>query len=144
MVAYESFIKTKEKSSWVIPKLVTVAYEIFSLQSLSYSSNRVSQRWNKSWSLTTVVARRALTVQNEATIVEVRSSMSELEMKLSHNMRPATCDLRIRPAVSDWGFWHVRRYASGSTSGSAVSRHIVGRSHARKSSPKVQLLNSAR
>ena len=33
MVAYKS-LKTKKKSSWVIPKVVTVAYETASLQSL--------------------------------------------------------------------------------------------------------------
>ena len=45
MVAYKS-LKTKEKSSWVIPKVVAVAYGSFSLQSLSRSSNGVSQRWS--------------------------------------------------------------------------------------------------
>ena len=35
-----------EKSSWVIPKVVAVASESFSLQSLSKSSNWVSQRWS--------------------------------------------------------------------------------------------------
>ena len=44
MVTYES-LKTKEKSSLVIQKVVTVAYESFSLQSLSQSSKGVSQRW---------------------------------------------------------------------------------------------------
>ena len=43
MVAYKSF-KAKEKSSWVIPKVVAVAYESFSMQSLSHNSNGVSQR----------------------------------------------------------------------------------------------------
>ena len=43
MVAYES-LATKETSSWVIPKMVAVAYESFSLQSLSHNSNGVSQR----------------------------------------------------------------------------------------------------
>ena len=32
-------LKTKEKSSWVIPKVVTVAYKCFSSQSLSHTSN---------------------------------------------------------------------------------------------------------
>ena len=45
-VTYES-LKTKEKSSWVTPKVVAVAYESFSLQSLSRSLNRVSQRWSQ-------------------------------------------------------------------------------------------------
>ena len=40
MVAYKS-LKTKEKSSWVIPKVVAVAYGSFLLQSLSRSSNAV-------------------------------------------------------------------------------------------------------
>ena len=39
-------LKTKEKSSWVIPKVVAVAYKRFSLQSVTHSSNRVSQRWS--------------------------------------------------------------------------------------------------
>ena len=39
MVANES-LKTKEKSSWVIPKVVAVAYGSFSLQSVSHSSRR--------------------------------------------------------------------------------------------------------
>ena len=42
MVTYES-LKTQEKSSLVILKVVAVAYESFSWQSLSYSSNGVSQ-----------------------------------------------------------------------------------------------------
>ena len=42
MVAYEN-LKTKEKSSWVIPKVVMVAYESFLLKSLSDISNGVSQ-----------------------------------------------------------------------------------------------------
>ena len=42
MVTYES-LKTEEKSSLVILKVVTVAYESFSSQSLSHSSNGVSQ-----------------------------------------------------------------------------------------------------
>ena len=46
VVAYES-LKTKEKSSWVIPKVLAVAYIRFSLQSLSHSSNGVSQRWSQ-------------------------------------------------------------------------------------------------
>ena len=37
-------LKNKEKSSWVIPKVVTVAYETASLQSLIHSSNGVLQR----------------------------------------------------------------------------------------------------
>ena len=45
VVTYKSF-KTKEKSSWVIPKVVAVTYGNFSLQSLSRSSNEVSQRWS--------------------------------------------------------------------------------------------------
>ena len=45
-VTYES-LKTKEKSSWVTPKVGAVAYESFSLQSLSRSSNWVSQRWSQ-------------------------------------------------------------------------------------------------
>ena len=54
VVAYES-LKTKEKSSWVIPKVVAVANGSFSLQNWSYttsnrvqfnSSNRVSQSWS--------------------------------------------------------------------------------------------------
>ena len=36
MVAYKS-LKTKRKSSWVIPKVVTVAYETAPLQSLIHS-----------------------------------------------------------------------------------------------------------
>ena len=43
VVAYKS-LKTKEKSSWVI--VVAVAYGSFSLQSLSRSSNGVSQSWS--------------------------------------------------------------------------------------------------
>ena len=43
--AYESWA-TKEKSTWVIPKVIAVAYESFSLQSLSQRSNGVSQRWS--------------------------------------------------------------------------------------------------
>ena len=43
MVAYKS-LKAKEKSSWVIPKVVAVAYGSFSLQSFSHISNGVSQR----------------------------------------------------------------------------------------------------
>ena len=39
-------LKNKGKSSWVIPKVVAVAYESFSLQTLSRSSNVVSQRWS--------------------------------------------------------------------------------------------------
>ena len=42
MVTCES-IKTGEKSSLVILKVVAVAYESFSRQSLSHSSNGVSQ-----------------------------------------------------------------------------------------------------
>ena len=34
-------LKTKEKSSWVIPKVVTFAYKCFSSQSLSHTSNGV-------------------------------------------------------------------------------------------------------
>ena len=45
MVACEN-LKTKEKSSWVISKVVAVAYESFLLKSLSDISNRVSQRWS--------------------------------------------------------------------------------------------------
>ena len=45
VVAYES-LKTKEKCSWVIPKVVAVAYESFLLKSLSDISNGVSQRWS--------------------------------------------------------------------------------------------------
>ena len=37
-------LKNKGKSSWVNPK--AVAYESFSLQTLSRSSNVVSQRWS--------------------------------------------------------------------------------------------------
>ena len=44
MVAYKN-LKTKEKSSWVIPKVAVVAYKSFPLQSLSHSANGVSQRW---------------------------------------------------------------------------------------------------
>ena len=40
-------LKTKEKHSWVIPKVVTVAYRDGHLRELlSHSSNRVSQRWS--------------------------------------------------------------------------------------------------
>ena len=48
MVAYES-LKTKEKSSWEIPKvlMVMVIYESFLWQSLSHKSNGVSQRWSR-------------------------------------------------------------------------------------------------
>ena len=46
MVTYES-LKTKEKSSWVILKVAAVAYDSFSLQSLSHSSNGVSQMWSQ-------------------------------------------------------------------------------------------------
>ena len=42
MVAYKS-LKTKEKSSWVIPKVVGVAYGRFLLQSLCRSSNGVAK-----------------------------------------------------------------------------------------------------
>ena len=45
VVVYES-LKTKEKSSWVIPKVVAVAYESFLLKSLSDISKGVSQRWS--------------------------------------------------------------------------------------------------
>ena len=45
MVTYES-LKTKEKSSWVIVKVAAVAYDSFSLQSLSHISNGVSQMWS--------------------------------------------------------------------------------------------------
>ena len=38
MVAYKS-LKTKEKSSWVIPKVVAIAYESFSSESLRHRSN---------------------------------------------------------------------------------------------------------
>ena len=38
METYES-LATKEKSTWVIPKVIAVAYESFSLKSLSHSSN---------------------------------------------------------------------------------------------------------
>ena len=46
-LAYKNF-KTKEKSSWEIPKvlMVMVTYESFLWQSLSHKSNRVSQRWS--------------------------------------------------------------------------------------------------
>ena len=43
--AYES-LKAKEKSSWVIPKVVAVFYKSFSLQSLTQRLNGVSQRWS--------------------------------------------------------------------------------------------------
>ena len=66
MVAYES-LKTKEKSSWVIPKVVGVAYgsgrlrelfiKEFECQTGSYKGGR-----NWSWSLTRVVASRESTV----------------------------------------------------------------------------------
>ena len=46
MVDCES-LKTKDKSSWVIPKVVAVAYGSFLLQSLSRSSNGVLQKWSK-------------------------------------------------------------------------------------------------
>ena len=42
MVAYES-VKTKEKSSWVISKVVAVAYERFSSKRLNHSSNGVAE-----------------------------------------------------------------------------------------------------
>ena len=42
MVTYES-LKTEEKSSLVILKLVAVAYKSFSLQTFSHSSNEVLQ-----------------------------------------------------------------------------------------------------
>ena len=42
VVAYES-LKTKKKSSWAIPKVLAVAYESFSSQSLSQILNGVSQ-----------------------------------------------------------------------------------------------------
>ena len=45
MAAYKS-LKTKENSSWVFPKVLAVAYESFSLQSVSYKSSGVSQRWS--------------------------------------------------------------------------------------------------
>jgi len=51
VVAYES-LKTKEKPSRAIPKVVALAYgsgrlhESFWLQSLSHSSNGASQRWS--------------------------------------------------------------------------------------------------
>ena len=64
MVANERF-KTKEKSSWVIPKVVAVAFEIFTLQSLSHSSNGVSQS-----SLTRASGRRASTVFTKLTSQE--------------------------------------------------------------------------
>ena len=58
--------KTKEKSSWIIPRVVAIAYESFSLQRLSHSSNVVSQITKvvvtRARSLTRVVARRASTV----------------------------------------------------------------------------------
>ena len=38
-----NFMVTKEKSRWAIPKVVAVAHGSFSLQSLSCSSNWVSQ-----------------------------------------------------------------------------------------------------
>ena len=37
-------LKTKKKSSWVIPNVVAFAYKCFSSQSLSHTSNGVSQR----------------------------------------------------------------------------------------------------
>ena len=40
MVAYKS-LQTKEKSCWVIPKVVAVAYGSFSLQSVSRSFAKV-------------------------------------------------------------------------------------------------------
>ena len=43
MVAYES-VKTKEKSGWVISKVVPVAYGSFSLQSSNHSSNGVAEK----------------------------------------------------------------------------------------------------
>ena len=43
VVAYES-LKTKKKSSWAIPKVLAVAYESFSSQSLNQNLNGVSQR----------------------------------------------------------------------------------------------------
>ena len=62
MVTYES-LKTEEKSSLVILKVVAVAYESFSWQSLSQSSNGISQGGrNQGWSLTRVVTRRASTI----------------------------------------------------------------------------------
>ena len=48
---YES-VKTKEKSSWVISKVVAVAYESFSSQSLNHSSKGVAQSGrNQNWSV---------------------------------------------------------------------------------------------
>ena len=44
MVAYKS-LKTKKKFSLAILKVVAVAYESFSWQSLSHRSNGVSQKW---------------------------------------------------------------------------------------------------
>ena len=46
--AYES-LKIKKKSSWVIPKVVAVAYERFSLLSLNQSSNAVSPKVVVTW-----------------------------------------------------------------------------------------------
>ena len=40
----QCFIQVSD--SWIIPKVAAVAYENFSLQSLSQSSNGVSQRWS--------------------------------------------------------------------------------------------------
>ena len=60
--AYES-LKIKKKSSWVIPKVVAVAYERFSLLSLNQRSNSFHKGGrNLSWSLTRVIVRRTLTV----------------------------------------------------------------------------------
>ena len=45
VVGYES-LKTKENFRWVIPKMVAVTFQSFSLQNLSHSLNEVSQRWS--------------------------------------------------------------------------------------------------
>ena len=57
-------LKNKGKSSWSIPKVVAVACESNSLQSLSHSSNQGFHEGgrNYSWSLTRGFARTALIV----------------------------------------------------------------------------------
>ena len=54
MVAYES-LKTKEKSNWVIPKVVAVAYESGRLRELFIKEFE----WHFKWGFTKVVVTRA-------------------------------------------------------------------------------------
>ena len=56
MVAYDSF-KVKDKSSWVIPKVVTVAYGSGRLRELFIT--KFKSQIKRGWSLTRAVARRA-------------------------------------------------------------------------------------